>query len=87
MVKANQSLQLSDADRNRLKALWEEAAVVVNPPPGQAAAQALAFGVNFRIHLGKAFAAAWATSKVVVKATAPSNLRMMAAPFRQSLRA
>jgi hypothetical protein len=64
----------SDTDRNRLKSLWEEAAEPVNPSPEEATAQALAFGVNFRIDLGKALLAAWETSKFVVKATATAHV-------------
>jgi len=68
--------KVSPADKTRLEALWQNVAAVNRPPPETATAQALALGVNFRIHLIKAFQAAWETSKVIVKGTAVAH-----APF------
>lgn len=57
-------------EAQRLTTLWEKAAVPEAPPPDQIGAQALAFGVNFRINLREAFKAAWETAQVAVKFTA-----------------
>jgi len=60
----------------QIQALWNAAVEPADLEPGLSTAQALAFGVNFRIHLGKALIAAWETSKAVVKGTAAAH-----APF------
>jgi hypothetical protein len=74
MPEPKQDIVLSDSERARLQALWAKAAEPINPQPAQSAAQALAFGVNFRINLVEALRAAWETSKVVVKATAAAHV-------------
>ncbi len=65
-----------EAVRSRLEQLWAAAVVVEGPPPEAGTAQALAFGVNLRVNLASAFAAAWETAQAVVKGTAAAH-----APF------
>jgi hypothetical protein len=70
MANTNQDLQLSDSDRNRIKALWDQAIEPIGPPQEQTTAQALGFGINFRVDLGRALVAALETGQVVASATA-----------------
>jgi hypothetical protein len=72
MTSSAEQFQQSD-DGNRLNALWKDAAVPENPPPAQTAAQALAFGVNFRVNLLKAFQAAWETAQIAIKLTVATH--------------
>jgi hypothetical protein len=71
-----ENFKFSDDEFKDLKSLWTDASESVKAPPGESTAQALAFGVNLRIHLGHALLAAWETSKAVVKGTAAAH-----APF------
>ncbi len=64
------STPLHDTDREQIAKLWQEAVEPVMPPQEASVGQALAFGVNFRIHVGKAFQAAWKTSKALALAGA-----------------
>jgi hypothetical protein len=64
MTASEQSLQ--SAEQKRLKELWLQAASPVDARPGQESELGLALQVNFRIHLGHAFRAAWETSKAIV---------------------
>jgi len=55
------------ADYKRLKELWAAAVVPIDPPPAQDVGQALAFGLNFRVHIIKALQAAWETAHVAIR--------------------
>ena len=74
MSNAEPNPKLVEDERERLQTLWEKAAQPVNAPPEQATAEALAFGVNFRIHLGEALIAAWETSRAVVQGVAAAHV-------------
>jgi hypothetical protein len=71
-----ENFKFSENEFKDLKSLWTDAFEAVKRPPAESTAQALAFGVNLRIHLGHALLAAWETSKAVVKGTAAAH-----APF------
>ena len=75
MLKDDPNILLSASEKLSLAAQWKSAAQQKALPPGAAAAQALAAGVNFRINLLKAFEAG-KTAKVVIRGTAAAH-----APF------
>jgi hypothetical protein len=62
------------ADFKRLKELWDAAVVPINPPPAEDVGQALAFGLNFRVHVVKALQAAWETAHVAIKTIAAAHV-------------
>jgi hypothetical protein len=65
-----------ESEKAKLNSLWKAAIVPPALGTGGTIAKALAGGVNFRFHLGKALKAAWETSKAVV-----SGAKAIHAPF------
>lgn len=76
MGEAPGALALTQQQREQIQTLWATAVEPIPAPAAETTAQALAFGVNFRIHLGEALRAAWETASAIIKGTAAAH-----APF------